>query len=346
MKKISCGLLVIVFLLTMILGSMSTSVRAQEDEYEFYLLNVGMNNPYYLAILQGATAASKDYENINLYNMDGREDSGYQANQLTQIIGKGADAVLMDPVTSSALVSHAKRAMDKDIPVFCIDRDIEEPENRILAIGSDQRKIGRVNAKYVVDFLKNSDRDKPWRIAIMQGTPGALANTERTGGWYDILDPYIEKEEIKIVADVACDWAREPAVEKMTQILTKTEDIDVVIASNDQEAAGAITAIENNGLVPGEDIYVTGVDASEVGLNMVERGKMLATVSHQAWLQGYWGFKAAARYVLEDEEPPEGKFEDNYIVTPIEMIDKSNVDDIAGPFGQPADTEDVPSLPY
>jgi len=328
------------------LGSMSEPVGAQETEYEFYLLNVGMNNPYYLAILQGAITASRNYENIRLINLDGREDSGYQASQMTQIIAKDADAILMDPVTSDALVSHAKRAMDKGIPVFCVDRDISIPENRILAIGSNQRKIGRENAKYVVNFLKDSDIEKPWRIVIMQGTPGALANTERTGGWYDILDPYIENGDVEIVADVASDWAREPAVENMTQILVNTKDIDVVITSNDEEAAGAITAIENNGLVPGGDMYITGVDASQVGLNLVERGKMLATVSHQAWLQGYWGFEAAARYVLEGEEPSEGKFEDNYIITPIEMVDKSNVEDIAGPFGQPANPEDVQPLPY
>ncbi|MCD6472165.1 sugar ABC transporter substrate-binding protein [Candidatus Aerophobetes bacterium] len=336
------GFVGLIFLLVF---GLSTSFAANK-QYEVYLLNVGMNNPYYIGIMKGAVVASREYPNVNLVNLDGREDSGYQASQALAAIAKGVDAILLDPVTSDALVPSARTAKAAGIPVFCVDRDISDASLRIGAVGSNQRLIGNTNAQYIVKFLKEKNFGKPWRIVILEGTPGALANTERTGGWYDVLNPLIKSGDVEIVADEPANWAREPALRVMSQILVKTKDIDVVIASNDEIVAGAISALKAAGLKPGKDVYLTGVDASRVGVDLVKRGEELATVCHQAWLQGYWGCKMAVEYLLKGNVPPKGKFKNNYLITPIFMVDQENVDELAGPFGEPADPSKAPKLPY
>jgi len=334
-----------IILVILLVFCLSTSFAA-DKEYEIYLLNVGMNNPYYIGIMKGAVVASREYPNINLVNLDGREDTGYQASQMLAAIAKGVDAILLDPITSDALVPAAKNAKAKGVPVFCTDRDISDASLRIAAVGSNQRLIGNVNAEYVVKFLEKKGFKKPWQIVILEGTAGALANTERTGGWYDILNPLIKNGDVEIVADVPADWAREPALRVMSQILVKTKDIDVVIASNDEIVAGAISALKAAGLEPGKDVYLTGVDVSQVGIDLIKKGEQLSSVCHQAWLQGYWGYKIAAEYLLEGKVPPKDKFENNYIITPIFMVDQDNVDELSGPFGEPADPSKAPSLPY
>jgi len=338
-KRIIIGLLCITFFF-----GMGTSLLAAE-RYSVYLFEVGFDNPYFIGHIHGAQDAAAKYPNLDLVILDGRNDPGTQATQVIQAIAKGVDAILLNPITSDALVPAAREAIRAGIPVFCTDRDIADPKWRIAAVGSDQRLIGRVAAEYAVKFLEESGLPKPWRIVILEGLAGALANTERTGGWYDILNPLIDKGDIEIVADVPADWAREPAVRKMNEILVKTKDIDLILASNDEEAAGAIVALKAAGINPNKDVYLIGVDASPVGLQLIKDGELSATVAHQAYLQGYWGVEMIMKYLEQGIKPPEGKWPNNYIITENFMVDKTNVHDV-GPFGEPAKKGPVPPLPY
>lgn len=324
----------------------AVTLSAQEaKKYSVYLLEVGFDNPYFLGHIHGAQAAASNYPNLDLVILDGRNDPATQATQMIQVIAKGVDGILLNPITSDALVPAAKEAKQAGIPVFCTDRDISDPNFRLAAVGSDQKLIGRVAANYAVKFLEGSGIAKPWKIVILEGLAGALANTERTAGWYEVLQPLIDKGEITIVADVPADWAREPAVRKMNEILAKTKDIHLILASNDEIAAGAIVALEAAGLTPNKDVFLVGVDASPVGLQLIKDGKLLATVAHQAYLQGYWAVEMMMKYLQEKKLPPEGKWPNNYIITENFMVDKSNVEEV-GPFGEPVKAGPAPELPY
>jgi len=343
-KKLQFKVVMVSIFLITLCGLFGSPLIAS-PRYSVYLFEVGFDNPYFIGHIHGAQDAAAKYPDLDLVILDGRNDPGTQATQVIQAIAKGVDAILLNPITSDALVPAAREAMQNGIPVFCTDRDIADPKWRIAAVGSDQRLIGRIAADYTVKFLEKSGIPKPWRIVILEGLAGALANTERTSGWYDILNPLIEKGDIEIVADVPADWAREPAVRKMNQILVKTKDIDLILASNDEEAAGAIVALKAAGLTPNRDVYLVGVDASPVGLQLIKDGELLATVAHQAYLQGYWGVEMIMKYLEKGIKPPEGKWPNNYIITENFMVDKTNVHDV-GPFGEPAKKGPVAPLPY
>ena len=64
----------------------------------------------------------------------------------------------------------------------------------------------------------------------------------------------------------------------MEAFLKKTTDIQGVFAHNDEEAIGAIQAIEEAGLVPGKDIQVVGVDATADGFKYMIDGKLGADI--------------------------------------------------------------------
>lgn len=321
------------------------SVSAADKKYSVYLFEVGFDNPYFIGHIHGAQAAAEKYPNLDLVILDGRNDPATQATQVIQAIAKGVDGILLNPITSDALVPASKEAKAANIPVFCTDRDISDPAYRIAAVGSDQKLIGRVAGQYALKFLEQSGLPKPWKVVILEGLAGALANTERTAGWYEPLQPLIDKGEITIVADVPADWAREPAVRKMNEILVKTKDINLILASNDEIAAGAIVSLEAAGLVPNKDVFLIGVDASPVDLQLIKDGKLLATVAHQAYLQGYWAVEMIMKYLENKTEPPKDKWPNNYIITENFMVDKTNVEEV-GPFGEPVKAGPVAELPY
>jgi ABC-type sugar transport system substrate-binding protein len=321
-----------------------------EDMYTFYLFEVTFGHTYFIGHIHGAQEAAANHPDVNLVVLDGRDDPGFQSNQVIQSLAKDPDALLVNCVTEHGLVSALKEAKRADIPVVTTDRDVADFDLRIGHIGSKQIDIGRQAGDYAIDFLKKSGFDKPWRVVVLEGLAGNIGNTERTAGWFEKLDPYIESGDITIVADVPADWAREVAVTKMQQILVNTKDIDLVLASNDQIAAGAMVACESAGLKPGKDIYFIGVDADAEGLEMIKEGKMLATVAHQAWLQGYWAVEMALRYLETGEMPPESKWPNRDVITQTFIVDKKNVNEV-GPFGEPVRSDpdekiEAPPLTY
>jgi ABC-type sugar transport system substrate-binding protein len=55
-------------------------------------------------------------------------------------------------------------------------------------------------------------------------------------------------------------------------------DLELIICSSDALALGAAAAVRENGRIPGEDVLVMGVGATEEGLAAVQNGYLLCTI--------------------------------------------------------------------
>ena len=64
----------------------------------------------------------------------------------------------------------------------------------------------------------------------------------------------------------------------MQEILSETIDIDVLYCHNDDMAIGAIQAIEEAGLVPGEDIIIVSIEGTDEALKAIVEGKIACSV--------------------------------------------------------------------
>jgi len=83
-----------------------------------------------------------------------------------------------------------------------------------------------------------------------------------------------------IGGEIVCDYSRATAQEKVSALLANyRDDIDAIIACNDDMALGAIEALKAGGFFEGEGQYipVTGVDATVVGCEAVKDGTLLVT---------------------------------------------------------------------
>ena len=134
---------------------------------------------------------------------------------------------------------------------------------------------------------------------------------------------------VKRLADEIANWNRDQAVTKMKQFLDKHGDeIEIVLANNDDMALGAIDALKAAGISAKDENWPTilGIDGTTVGLEAVEKGEMLGTVLND--------YKGQARGILElawalknDTEVPE-EFElqeGKYIRLPYKAVTKENL---------------------
>jgi methyl-galactoside transport system substrate-binding protein len=151
---------------------------------------------------------------------------------------------------------------------------------------------GEIIADY---FNANPDllaEDKVINCVILTGQPGhqdAVLRTEFSQK--AITDAGFT---LNVLATDTANWQRVEAQDKMTAWLAAYDNIDCVLANNDDMALGAIEALKAAGyFVDGKYMPVVGVDATAPALEALKNGTLLGTVLNDAVNQGAATFNLA-----------------------------------------------------
>jgi simple sugar transport system substrate-binding protein len=95
---------------------------------------------------------------------------------------------------------------------------------------------------------------------------------ERNGGWNSVIDSHPEIE--KVGAQTA-NWSAEEGKSVMETVLKANDnDIQVVFAQNDEMGLGAALAVEEAGLVPGEDVKIATIDGTKGAIEALAAGQL------------------------------------------------------------------------
>ena len=140
------------------------------------------------------------------------------------------------------------------------------------AFGGDFIEEGRRMARWTVNYM-NTTEDV--NVVILEGTTGAAAATDRTAGINEVLAQY---PNYKVIASQTGNFTRAEGQAVMESFLKAHEDIDVLLAENDDMALGAIDAIKAAGKVPGKDIIIVGCDSVKAAFDAIVAGEMNATI--------------------------------------------------------------------
>lgn len=194
------------------------------------------------------------YNNLNLVFKSVRDDSQQQIADIEQFIEDGVDLLIISPNESSALSPVVEKAYDAGIPVVLYDRKVDSDKYTAF-IGGDNRQIGSIAGSYtlsIIDGLK--------RIALIRGTRGSTADTERYEGFVSVLDQQ-KISGAAIAVEAYANFTREDARKAMGEILSKTREedpYDLVFAFNDEMAAGVYDAYVEAGM---KKPFIMGIDA-------------------------------------------------------------------------------------
>ena len=121
-----------------------------------------------------------------------------------------------------------------------------------------------MTGEWLLDYLEmKSKLDEEINIVELIGIKGQYSAQDWSKGFKETIE---ENEKIKIVESVEGDYTQHKGYEEMANILSETTDIDVLFCHNDEMALGAIKAIEEAGLVPGEDILIISINGSNASL--------------------------------------------------------------------------------
>lgn len=179
-----------------------------------------------------------------------------QSNQITAIrkfIQQDVDYIVLAPVTATGWNTVLSEARDAGIPVIIVDRMIDVNDDNLFAcfVGSDFELEAKKVTTWMKDYFgQNGIMNSDIRIVNIQGNLGASAQIGRTKG----LEDACKKYGWNLLDEVPGDFTQAKGREVMENFLSQYPDLNVVYCENDNEALGAIEAIEAAGLTVGSDI--------------------------------------------------------------------------------------------
>lgn len=190
-----------------------------------------------------------------------------QENQITAIrnfIQQEVDYIVLAPTGETGWDTVLQEAKDAGIPVIIVDRMVKVSDDSLYTawVGSDFRAEGDKAVKWMEE--KFADKDQ-LNIVHIQGTIGSSAQIGRS----DALNEGVAKNsKWNLVAQQSGEFTQAKGQEVMESVLKQNSNIDVVYCENDNEAFGAIDAIEAAGKKVGKDgITVISFDSTRAGLN-------------------------------------------------------------------------------
>lgn len=219
--------------------------------------------------------AEAEKRGIDLKFSDAQQKQENQIKAIRSFIAQGVDAIVVAPVVETGwrpVFMEAKRAR---IPVVIVDRnvDLNNDSLYVTRIAPDFSQEGAKAAQWLMDNTGGK-----CKIVELQGTVGSTAALGRMEGFKGVIAKY---PEASIVRSQTAEFTRAKGKEVMESILKAEgggKDLCALWSHNDEMALGAIQAIKEAGLKPGEDIKVVSVDAVDDIFVALKNGEVNATI--------------------------------------------------------------------
>ena len=193
-----------------------------------------LNNPWFVVL--GETAAKRARElGYEAIIFDSQNNTSKEAEHFENIIASGYDAILFNPTDANGSVSNVRRAKEKGIPTFCMDREINSLDLAATQITSDNFSGSVAIGEHFVKSLA-----KKGKYVELLGLVGDNNTWNRSKGFHSVVDDF---PELEMVAQQSADFDRNKAMETMESILQSNPDIDAVFCGNDAMAMGAYQAL-------------------------------------------------------------------------------------------------------
>jgi len=225
-----------------------------------------LNNPWFVVL--GETAVERVNElGYEAVLFDSQNNPSKETEHFDNILSSGYKAILFNPTDANGSIVNVRAAKAAGIPVFCMDREINDTECATAQILSDNYSgcvaIGQ-------EFVKNLN-GKGTYLELL-GIVGDNNTWNRSKGFHSVVDQY---PELKMLAQQSADFDRNKAMEVTESMLQANPDVNAIFCGNDAMAMGAYQAV----LAAGKSgtIQLYGFDGAEDVIDAIREGKIKAT---------------------------------------------------------------------
>ncbi len=262
-------------------------------------------NDAFMLRFRNAMSAESEKAGAKIDIADGRDDQPTQDAQIDEFIAGGVNVLIVNLVDRMAAQETIDKAKSADIPVVFINREppleVLNTYGKAYYVGAKAEESGIFSGQLIVDYFKShpeadKNHDGKLQFVLLKGQNGHQDMILRSKYSVEtIRDAEIEPVEL---ASAIANWDKLEAMKIMNAFIMSIgpENIEAVIANNDEMALGAVEALKAQDYNKGDPsmyIPVVGVDANASALEAMDRGEMLGTVLNDADGQGSAAVKLA-----------------------------------------------------
>ena len=215
---------------------------------------------------QKTFTAENGYE---LLFVDADNDHNLQIETVRSFIQQEVDYIVLAPAQTAGWDVVLKEAQDAGIPVIIGDRKVDaDPSLYTTFLGTDSALEGETAAKWLAEYLAGKEAN----ILVIEGSVGASAAIGRTEGFNKIA---AEHPKWTILDSQSGDFDQTKGQQVMESYLKSYPgQFNVLVCQNDNEAYGAMDAIDAAGVTYGVngDVIIISFDATKQGLTYTLAG--------------------------------------------------------------------------
>jgi inositol transport system substrate-binding protein len=304
-----------------VLGALCASMMSGAAYAENIGVSMALFDDNFLTVLRnGMIEQAGNMEGVELQVEDAQNDVAKQLDLINNFIASGVDAIIVNPVDTSATQAMTNAAADANVPLVYVNRqpiNVDTMPDNQAFVASNEIESGTLAAFEGCKLLRAKGKASGARIYIMVGELSNQAAVQRTKDFHDVIGMDM-CNFITIIDEQTANWSRDEAQDLMTNWLSSGEQFDAVFANNDEMAIGAIQAMKASDISM-EEIIVTGVDATQDALLAMAGGDLDVTVFQDASGQGAGALQAALSLA-------KGETVEQKVYIPFQLVTPANLD--------------------
>lgn len=279
-----------------------------------------LDGPFYVALEDAVKNAVKAY-GMQYLSTDGQGDINKQVMAVDDLLSKGIQILVLNPLDPKALVPIVKSANGKGVMVFILDSTIEDEAPYISSVVANNQLNGELLGLWLAE-QKKADL----KIAIISGNQGNPVGREKRLGFVrGLADGQLHgqaKTNFQIVAQGWGGWNNNGGLKAMEDILVAHPEVNTLLAENDAMALGALKVIKQMG--KSDAITVLAFDGQKEAYVAIKNGEFAVTALNSPKILGETMIEVVARHLNEEETA-------RMIYTPSVLINKQKVDQYYDP---------------
>ena len=212
----------------------------------------------------------------NLLFEDAQNDPDTQISDVSRFIQQGVDYIVLEPIVETGWDKVLQEVKDAGIPVIVADRQLTLEDDSLYTAwtGSNPDLEGKKVCAWIHAFAEKNHLDEStFQIGVIQGTIGSSPQIGRERALREAAAKY----RWSIAGSEKGEFTQAKGREAMDALLKKYPDINIVYCDNDNEAYGAIEALQAAGRKIGTDIehgeiVIVAFDGAKKALKAVQDG--------------------------------------------------------------------------
>jgi inositol transport system substrate-binding protein len=277
----------------LILGAALAVLMSSAAQAERIGVTMALFDDNFLTVLRnGIQDLANKTDGVDVQIEDAQNDVAKQLDQINNFIASGVDAIIVNPVDTSATEAMTNAASSAGVPLVYVNRqpiNVDSlPDNQAF-VASNEIESGTLAAFEGCKLLRAKGKAGGANIYVLMGELSNQAAVQRTKDFHDVIGMDM-CNFIKIIDEQTANWSRDEA---------------------QAMKAGGISM---------EEVIVTGVDATQDALVAMGGGDLDVTVFQDAHGQGAGALDAALKLAR-------GETVDQKVYIPFQLVTPANIGD-------------------